>query len=258
MSEFKEIPGQNKSKAAFAINVTSNIAKAEALLRSIPGGAETAQDKAIMAVRRQHSKFAEEALQKVYNVSKDMLHKKDGSHRRITPKYRKTSAPGYGSIHEILYSTHRIPLAEFVKNPQDIRIDPARPIWKTLYGHSEPDLYYFRSGLSPSAHLRKDSTATRVTRSFVAKVHAGKSAFHTGVFERKEKRASTITVKSKNGEITAIKGDSKIEQKYGLSVSEMLANSDKVREDIDEAMQRSVNAVLDEKIGMILEGKLAV
>lgn len=258
MSDFIFDPTTNKYSSAFTVNVTSNIKRAEALLRSIPGGAETAQDKAIMAVRRQHSRFAEEALKKQYNVTSALLHKKDGKHARITPKYKKTSAPGHGSINEILYSTHRIPLAEFMRNPQDQRAGVARPIWKKLYGAAGPDLYHFRAGVEPKVHVRKDTQSEKVTRSFVARVHAGKSEFHTGIFERAEKRASLITVQTANGLRKAIDGSSKIEQKYGPSVSEMLDHSDKVREEIDAAMQQSMNAVLDDKIRLILEGKLAV
>lgn len=259
MSVFVEKPGSGTSKAAFTMRVTSNVEKAEAYLRNIPGGAETALKKAVLSVRRQHGHFAEEALTKEYNVTKAMLHKKDGGHARITPKHRQiTSADGHGTVHEVLYSTHRIPLAEFVQNPQDERIPPARLIWKTTWAGHPAGLYRFKASLSPSAHVRRDTAAEKVTRSFIARVHAGKSDFHTGIFERTEKGTQYIDVSSPNGTVRAINGDSTIQQKYAPSVSEMLASSESARDYIDEAMNRAMDQTLDDKIRAILDGKIAI
>lgn len=259
MSEFIYDKRYAKSTAAFHMDVTSNIEKAEALLRGIPGGAEKALDKAILAARRQHARFAEKALLKEYNVTSAMLHKKDGGHARITPKYKKIiSSAGHGFAHEVVYSTHRIPLAEFIRNPQDRRTGQARPIWKTTWTGHPADLYHFRGSVSPSVHVRKDTAAEKVTRSFIARVHAGKSDFHTGVFERTEARAQIAAVNTKTGAVLAINGDSPISQKYSLSVSEMLANSEEARDYIDQEMSRSMDAALDDKIRAILDGRLAV
>ena len=197
MSEFVYDSRSATSKAAVHINITSNIEKAEAYLRGIPGGAETAHDKALLSVRRQHKMFAEKALLKEYNVTTDMLRKKEKgeSHARITPKYRKiVSSAGHGFAHEIVYSTHRIPLAEFVQNPQDQRTGRTRPIWKSTWKGHEIGLYHFKESISPSAHVRRDTASEKIVRSFIARVHAGDSGFHTGVFERTEKKAQTRIV----------------------------------------------------------------
>lgn len=259
MSEFVYDKRTGVSGAAFHVDVTSNIEKAEAYLRGIPGGAETALDKAILSVRRQHARFAEKALLREYNVTTAMLHKKDGGHARITPKYKKiVSSAGHGFAHEVVYSTYRIPLAEFVRNPQDQRTGRARPIWKSTWTGHPAGLYYFRESVSPSAHVRKDTASEKIIRSFIARVHAGNSAFHTGIFERTEKKAQTRVVSTPQGEIRAIDGDSAIQQKYGPSVSEMLAYNDDVRDYIDENMQKSMETVLDDKIRAILDGRIAV
>ena len=259
MSEFVYDSRNATSKAAVHINITSNIEKAEAYLRGIPGGAETALDKALLSVRRQHARFAEKALLKEYNVTTDMLHKKDGGHARITPKYKKiVSSAGHGFAHEIVYSTYRIPLAEFIRNPQDERTGRARPIWKSTWKGHEAGLYYFRESVSPSAHVRRDTASEKIVRSFIARVHAGDSAFHTGVFERTEKKAQTRIVRTPKGDIRAIDGDSTIQQKYGPSVSEMLAHDGNIQDYIDENMQKSMDTVLDDKIRAILDGRIAV
>lgn len=259
MSEFIYDKRTGVSGAAFHVDITSNIEKAEAYLRGIPGGAETALDKAMLAVRRQHARFAEKALLKEYNVTTAILHKKDGGHARITPKYKKiVSAPGHGFAHEIVYSTHRIPLAEFIKNPQDKRTGRARPIWKSTWKGHPADLYFFRESISPSAHVRKDTASEKIVRSFIARVHAGNSAFHTGVFERTEEKAQTRIVSTPQGDVRAIDGDSAIQQKYGPSVSEMLANNEDVQDYIDTELNRSMDTALDDKIRAILDGRIAV
>lgn len=248
-----------KATAAFQMRVDSNIERAEALLRGIPGGAEKALDKAILSVRRQHARYAEKALLQEYNVTSAMLHKKDEGHTRITPKYRKVlSVAGHGFAHEVLYSTLRIPLAEFVRNPQDRRSGPARPIWKTTWLGHPAGLYHFKASISPAAHVKKESKAETIKRAFIARVHAGKRDFHTGIFERTEEKASMIEVNTGSGTARVINGDSKIRQKYGLSVSEMLANSEKARDYIDENMNRSLDALMDEKIRAILDGRISV
>lgn len=261
MSEFIFDKRRAKATAAFHMDVTSNIEKAEALLRGIPGGAEKALDKAILAVRRQHARFAEKALLREYNVTSAMLHKKEKGekHARITPKYKKIiSSAGHGFAHEVVYSTFRIPLAEFIRNPQDKRTGPAKPIRKTTWAGHPADLYHFRGSVSPSVHVRKDTAAEKVTRSFIARVQAGKSDFHIGIFERTEARAQIAAVNTKTGAVLAINGDSPISQKYSLSVSEMLANSEEARDYIDQEMSRSMDAALDDKIRAILDGRLAV
>lgn len=259
MSVFFHNPETGTEQTAFRMQVTSNIERAEAYLRGIPGGAETALKKAVLSVRRLHGHFAEEALLKEYNVTKTMLHKKDGAHARITPKHRQiASSDGHGSVHEVLYSTHRIPLAEFVPNPKDERIPPARLIWKTTWAGHPAGLYRFPASVSPSVHVRRDTAAETVVRSFIARVHAGQSGFHTGMFERKEKGTQFIDIPSRNGTVRVINGDSAIEQKYAPSVSEMLANSKQARDYIDEAMSRSMDRTLDDKIRAILDGRIAI
>lgn len=259
MSVFIKNPNNGKSTAAFQMRVDSNIERAEALLRGIPGGAEKALDKAILSVRRQHARYAEKALLQEYNVTSAILHKKDGKHARITPSYRKAaSVAGHGFVHEVLYSTHRIPLAEFVRNPQDRRSGPARPIWKTTWKGHPADLYHFKASISPTAHVKKESKAETIKRSFIARVRAGEKGFHTGIFERTEEKAEVAAFNLENGTVLAINGDSTIQQKYGLSVSEMLANSDKARDYIDENMNRSLDALMDEKIRAILDGRISV
>lgn len=261
MSVFVEKPGSAVKTAAFSMQVTSNIERAEAYLRGIPGGAETALKKAVLSVRRLHGHFAEEALLKEYNVTKTMLHKKDKgeSHARITPKHRQiASSDGHGSVHEVLYSTKRIPLAEFIPNPKDERIPPARLIWKTTWKGHPAGLYQFPASVSPSVHVRRDTAAETVVRSFIARVRSGESGFHTGMFERKEKGTQFIDVPSQNGTVRAINGDSAIQEKFAPSVSEMLANSEQARDYIDEAMSRSMDRTLDDKIRAILDGRIAI
>lgn len=259
MSVFIENPQTGKRTAAFQLHISSNIEKAEALLRSMPGGAETALDKAILSARRAHSKLAKEAIVKEYNITETNLTKKDGGKSRIVPKYRKMmSVGGHGFIHEILYSGHVIPLAEFHRNPQDRRDGQrSRPIWKTTWKGHSPDLYHFRSSKSPNIHVEKEGKASKIRRAFVAKVHAGADAIHVGIFERTEERASAAAVNTVNGKILAINGDSTIAQKYGPSVEHMVSN-ERVREAVDAEMNRRVEQKLNEAIGKILEGKISV
>lgn len=258
MSVFIEDPRTGKRTAAFQMQITSNIELAEALLRGIPGGAEKALDKAILRARRDHSKLAKEAIVKEYNISEKNLKKKDGGKSRIMPKYKKSvSSAGHGYIHEILYSGHVIPLAEFHRNPQDSRTGPSRPIWKTTWKGHPKGLYHFQSSKEPRIHVEKDGKAAEITRAFIAKVHAGNDALHTGVFERKEKRAKLIDVATKSGTVRAIDGDSAIVQKYGPSVEHMISN-EKVREKVDAEMNKRVTERLNEAIGKILEGKISV
>lgn len=255
MSVFIENPQTGKRTAAFQLHISSNIEKAEALLRSMPGGAETALDKAILSARRAHSKLAKEAIVKEYNITETNLTKKDGGKSRIVPKYRKMmSVGGHGFIHEILYSGHVIPLAEFHRNPQDRRDGQrSRPIWKTTWKGHPAGIYHFRSGKEPNIHVEKEGKAVQITRAFVAKVHAGADAFHTGIFERKEQRAKLVDVAGQR----VIDGDSAIVQKYGPSVEHMVSN-ERVREVVDAEMNRRVEQKLNEAIGKILEGKISV
>lgn len=255
MSVFIENPQTGKRTAAFQLHISSNIEKAEALLRSMPGGAETALDKAILSARRAHSKLAKEAIVKEYNITETNLTKKDGGKSRIVPKYRKMmSVGGHGFIHEILYSGHVIPLAEFHRNPQDRRDGQrSRPIWKTTWKGHPAGIYHFRSGKEPNIHVEKEGKAVQITRAFVAKVHAGADAFHTGIFERKEQRAKLVDVAGQR----VIDGDSAIVQKYGPSVEHMVSN-ERVREAVDAEMNRRVEQKLNEAIGKILEGKISV
>ena len=259
MSVFIENPQTGKRTAAFQLHISSNIEKAEALLRSMPGGAETALDKAILSARRAHSKLAKEAIVKEYNITETNLSKKDGGKSRIVPKYKKTvSVAGHGFIHEILYSGHVIPLAEFHRNPQDRRDGQrSRPIWKTTWKGHPAGIYHFRSGKEPNIHVEKEGKAVQITRAFVAKVHAGADALHVGVFERTEERASFAAVDNVTGRILAINGDSTIAQKYGPSVEHMVSN-ERVREVVDAEMNRRVEQKLNEAIGKILEGKISV
>ena len=258
MSVFIRNPDTGKMTAAFQMHISSNIEKAEALLRGIPGGAETALDKAIMTARRAHGKLAEGAVVQEYNITSQALHKKDGGRTRIVPKYRKSvSAAGHGFVHEIIYSGYVIPLAEFHRNPQDRRTGRARAIWKTTWKGHPPDLYHFKSSISPNIHVEKQGKAATIVRSFVARVHAGAEAFHTGIFERTEEKAQVAAVETTTGKILAINGDSTIAQKYGPSVEQMVSN-EKVRDVIDLGMHERVDRVLDDMIGKILEGKLAV
>lgn len=255
MSVFIENPQTGKRTAAFQLHISSNIEKAEALLRSMPGGAETALDKAILSARRAHSKLAKEAIVKEYNITETNLSKKDGGRSRITPKYRKTvSAAGHGFIHEILYSGYVIPLAEFHRNPQDRREGQrSRPIWKTTWKGHPAGIYHFRSSKEPNIHVMKEGKAEQITRAFVAKVHAGSDAFHTGIFERREQRAKLVDVAGQR----VIDGDSAIVQKYGPSVEHMVSN-ERVREAVDAEMNKRVEEKLNEAIGKILEGKISV
>lgn len=255
MSVFIENPQTGKRTAAFQLHISSNIEKAEALLRSMPGGAETALDKAILSARRAHSKLAKEAIVKEYNITETNLTKKDGGKSRIVPKYRKMmSVGGHGFIHEILYSGHVIPLAEFHRNPQDRRDGQrSRPIWKTTWKGHPAGIYHFRSGKEPNIHVEKEGKAVQITRAFVAKVHAGADAYHTGIFERKEQRAKLVDVAGQR----VIDGDSAIVQKYGPSVEHMVSN-ERVREVVDAEMNRRVEQKLNEAIGKILEGKISV
>lgn len=255
MSVFIENPQTGKRTAAFQLHISSNIEKAEALLRSMPGGAETALDKSILSARRAHSKLAKEAIVKEYNITETNLTKKDGGKSRIVPKYRKMmSVGGHGFIHEILYSGHVIPLAEFHRNPQDRRDGQrSRPIWKTTWKGHPAGIYHFRSGKEPNIHVEKEGKAVQITRAFLAKVHAGADAFHTGIFERKEQRAKLVDVAGQR----VIDGDSAIVQKYGPSVEHMVSN-ERVREAVDAEMNRRVEQKLNEAIGKILEGKISV
>lgn len=255
MSVFIENPQTGKRTAAFQLHISSNIEKAEALLRSMPGGAETALDKAILSARRAHSKLAKEAIVKEYNITETNLTKKDGGKSRIVPKYRKMmSVGGHGFIHEILYSGHVIPLAEFHRNPQDRRDGQrSRPIWKTTWKGHPAGIYHFRSSKEPNIHVEKEGKAVQIKRAFVAKVHAGADAFHTGIFERKEQRAKLVDVAGQR----VIDGDSAIVQKYGPSVEHMVSN-ERVREVVDAEMNRRVEQKLNEAIGKILEGKISV
>ena len=165
---------------------------------------------------------------------------------------------GHGFIHEILYSGHVIPLAEFHRNPQDRRDGQrSRPIWKTTWKGHSPDLYHFRSSKSPNIHVEKEGKASKIRRAFVAKVHAGADAIHVGIFERTEERAAAAAVNTVNGKILAINGDSTIAQKYGPSVEHMVSN-ERVREAVDAEMNRRVEQKLNEAIGKILEGKISV
>ena len=260
MSVFFHNPKTGTEQAAFQMRVTSNIEKAEALLRGIPGGAETALDKAILKARRAHGKLAEGAIVQEYNITSKSLHKKEKDEKksRIVPKYKKTvNAAGHGFIHEVIYSGHVIPLAEFHRNPQDQRTGKSRPIYKTTWKGHPADLYHFKGSVSPNIHVEKAGKAERIRRAFVARVHAGADGFHTGIFERTEEKAQSAAVEVNTGHVLAIDGDSSIAQKYGPSVEHMVSN-EKVREVIDTGRKERVDEVLDEMIGKILEGKISV
>lgn len=259
MSVFIENPQTGKRTAAFQLHISSNIEKAEALLRSMPGGAETALDKAILSARRAHSKLAKEAIVKEYNITETNLSKKDGGKSRIVPKYRKTvSAAGHGFIHEIVYTGFAIPTAEFHRNPQDRRDGQrSRQIWKTTWKGHPAGIYHFRSGKEPNIHVKKEGKAETLTKAFIARVHAGTSSFHVGVFEREETikklRAKLVYVAGQR----VIDGDSTIVQKYGPSVEQMISN-ERVRNEIEDGMNARVEEKLNEAIGKILEGKISV
>lgn len=273
MSVFFHNPETGTEQAAFQVQVTSNIERAEAVLRSIPGGAETAIDKAMMKARREHKKFAEEAILKRYTITRAALHKVDDgmTRARITPHISKTWSVGHGGIHTILYTGYGIPLIELSgQKLKDRRMDkPILGIYRSTWridGNGEnarthdARVYGFRMSYLPeNIRVLKDKAGKTLSKSFVASVKAGKSSTHTSIFERENSDSVPRGMyPDRYGRmVRAINGDQKIKEKMGPSIEQMLAKPE-IQEELDAKMGQAVDSLLDDKIRAIMDGKIAI
>lgn len=259
MSDFAKNPTNGRSTAAFQMQVTSNVEKAEAVLRYIPGGAEKALDTALKKARRSHSKLAEDAVTSQYRISRADLNKKDygRDRKRITPQFRMlTKAEGAGYVHAITYYGYVIPLAEFNRDKMTDQRNPAavHPIYRERWrnGHGA-DVYHFRESIPPSGiGVLKGESGETFEHGFVAPMPAGRTGhMHWGLYHRKQHKAKYDPVRG------ALIGDDSIPQFYGPSVAHMVANEN-VRAQVDEGMRQAVDRDLDEKIRKILNGEMSV